>query len=86
MINQLTCEETFRQLDDFIDHELSAEDCRLVQKHLDICAICTREFNFEADVWRELRHKLQQTDVPPSLRAKISFVLKETKCFEPIEQ
>ena len=72
MIDQLTCEETFRQLDDFIDHELSEEDCRLVQKHLDICAICAREFNFESGVWREVRNKLQQTVVPQSLRGKLS--------------
>lgn len=83
MIDQLTCEETFRRLDDFIDHELSAEDCRLVQQHLEICAICAREFNFESGVWREVRNKLQHTAVPPSLREKISSVLKETECFEP---
>lgn len=82
MIDQLTCEETFRQLDDFIDHELSEEDSRQVQKHLDICAICAKEFNFEAGVWSEVRSKLKQTTVPPSLRGKLSLVLQEIECFE----
>ena len=85
MINQLTCEETFRQLDDFIDRELSEEDCRLVQKHLDICAICSKEFNFEAGVWKEVRTKLKRTVVPTALREKLSLFLKETECFEPDE-
>ncbi len=82
MIDQLTCEETFRHLDDFIDRELSEEDCRLVQKHLDICDICSKEFNFEADVWSVVRTKLQRTVVPPSLREKLSLVLQEIECFE----
>ena len=86
MIDQLTCEETFRQLDDFIDHELSEEDCRLVQKHLDICAVCAKEFKFEAGVWNEVRDKLKHTAVPTSLREKVSFVLKEIECFKPNEK
>ena len=86
MVDQLTCEETFRQLDDFIDRELSEEDCRRVQKHLDICAICSTEFDFEANVWKEVRTKLQHTIVPPSLREKLSVILKETECLEAIEE
>ena len=82
MIDQLTCEETFRRLDDFLDRELSADECRLVQEHLEICNICAKEFNFEASVWTEVRAKLQHTVVPPNLREKISLLLKETECLE----
>lgn len=86
MIDQLTCEETFRRLDDFLDHELSENECRLVRKHLEICAVCAREFEFEASVWSEVRAKVQQTVVPPNLRGKVSRLLKKTKCFEAKEE
>ena len=82
MMDKLTCEETFRRLDDFLDHELSADECRLVQKHLDICAVCVAEFKFEASIWSEVRAKLQHTFVPPNLREKLSLLLQETECFE----
>jgi len=82
MIDQLTCEETFRRLDDFLDHELSAEECRLVQQHLEICAVCAKEFDFEASVWDEVRAKLQHTVVPPNLREKVLLLLKETECLK----
>ncbi len=82
MIDQMTCEETFRRLDDFLDRELSAGECRLVQEHLEICAICAKEFEFEASIWKEVRAKLQHTFVPPNLREKVSLLLKETECFE----
>lgn len=82
MIDQLTCEQTFAKLDDFIDRELSEEESRLVQEHLDICVVCSREFNFEAGVWREVRAKLQKTIVPPNLKEKLSLILKETECLE----
>ncbi len=86
MIDQMTCEETFRRLDDFLDHELSASECLLVQEHLEICAICAAEFKFEADIWSEVRAKLQRTTVPPSLREKVARLLRETDCFEPDEK
>ncbi len=82
MIDQLTCEETFRRLDDFLDRELSENECRLVREHLEICAVCAKEFEFEASLWNEVRAKLQHTVVPPNLREKVSLLLKETECFK----
>lgn len=82
MIDQMTCEETFRRLDDFLDRELSMDECRLVQEHLEICAVCAKEFEFEASVWSEVRAKLQRITVPPNLREKVSLLLKEIECSE----
>ncbi len=82
MIDKLTCEETFRRFDDFLDRELSADECRLVQEHLEICNICAKEFNFESSVWAEVRAKLQHTVVPSNLREKVSLLLKKTVVLE----
>ena len=74
-LDRYTCEEAFRRLDDYLDRELSAEEMTLVHEHLDICAGCAREFNFEASVLRGVREKLRQIDLPDSLEARILAVL-----------
>jgi anti-sigma factor (TIGR02949 family) len=74
-LNRYTCEEAFRRLDDYLDRELSAEEMTLVHEHLDICAGCAREFNFEASVLRGVREKLRQIDLPDSLQARILAAL-----------
>jgi anti-sigma factor (TIGR02949 family) len=74
-LNRYTCEEAFRRLDDYLDRELSVEEMTLVHEHLDICAGCAREFNFEASVLRGVRQKLRQIDLPDSLQARIVAAL-----------
>ena len=39
-IDRLTCEETFRQLDDYLDSELDQHEMALVRKHLKACDVC----------------------------------------------
>ena len=74
-LNRYTCEEAFRRLDDYLDRELSAEETGLVKEHLEICAGCAREFNFESSLLRGVRDKLRQIELPPSLQARILRVL-----------
>ena len=86
MIYQMTCEETFRRLDDFLDHELSESECLLVQEHLEICAICAAKVKFEASIWSEVRTKLQRTAVPPGLREKVAHLLRDKNCSDSTEE
>ena len=78
-LNRYTCEEAFRRLDDYLDRELSAEETTLVHEHLEICAGCAREFNFEASVLKGVREKLRQIDLPDSLQARILSVLDKQR-------
>jgi anti-sigma factor (TIGR02949 family) len=73
--SRYTCEEAFRRLDDYLDRELSAEETALVDEHLEICAGCAREFNFEESVLEGVRAKLRQIELPPTLQARILGVL-----------
>ena len=73
--SRYTCEEAFRRLDDYLDRELSAEETALVNEHLEICAGCAREFNFEESVLKGVRAKLRQIELPPTLQARILGVL-----------
>ena len=75
-LDRLTCEEAFRRLDDFLDHELSPDEMRLVQEHLETCAQCSREFHFEQSVITGVRDKLARIDAPPDLLSRITEQLR----------
>lgn len=76
-VDRYTCEETFRRLNDYLDRELSAHEMQLVREHLEICAVCAREFAFEESVLKEVRAKVQRIAAPPDLLAKVSLALKQ---------
>jgi len=78
-LSRYTCEEAFRRLDDYLDRELSSEETVLVREHLEICAGCAREFNFEASILKGVREKLRQIDVPESLQLRILSVLERER-------
>ena len=75
-LNRYTCEEAFRRLDDYLDHELSPEEMVLVREHLEICAGCAREFNFESSVLKGVGEKLKQIELPEKLQQRILGLLK----------
>ena len=78
-LNRYTCEEAFRRLDDYLDRELTSEETVLVREHLEICAGCAREFNFEASILKGVRERLRQIDVPESLQVRILSVLQRER-------
>jgi anti-sigma factor (TIGR02949 family) len=75
--DRYSCEEMFRRLDDFLDRELTAEETKAVEAHLEICALCATEYAFEAGVLKEVRRKLQHIEVPASLRDKVGRAIRE---------
>ncbi len=77
--NRYTCEEVFARLDDYLDRELSAEETRLVQEHLDTCAVCAAEHRFESTVIKGVREKLTRIEVPPDLVTRIGRRLADAE-------
>ena len=73
---QLSCEESLRRLDDYVDRNLSPEEQRLVQIHLRECLRCAREFSFEASLIEGLRIRLQRLSLPPRLLHSIRLRLR----------
>ncbi len=69
--DRLTCEETFRRLDDYVDRELSPRETEAVRQHLATCAVCASEYAFEESVLRNVREKLMRIAAPPDLLEKI---------------
>lgn len=77
-LDRTNCEEAFRRLNDFLDRRLTPEEMRIVEEHLEVCAWCTREFNFETSVLHGVRRKLRQLEVPSDLVTRILSKLPPT--------
>ena len=75
--DRYTCEQAFARIEDYLDRELSTEEMRMVREHLETCAICAREFNYESSVLQEIRKKLDHIDLPSELIDRISRALRE---------
>ena len=82
-VDRYTCEEVFRQLNDYLDRELSPAEMALVKEHLATCAQCASEHAFEASVLQELKRKLRRIDLPQSLLDKVAAILAEAQHGEP---
>jgi anti-sigma factor (TIGR02949 family) len=82
-VNRVTCEEAFRQLDDYLDRELATDEMRLIEEHLAICSSCLREFTFEGSVLDGVRGRLRRVAVPRELLARISADLARAAGSEP---
>jgi anti-sigma factor (TIGR02949 family) len=74
---ELSCEETFRRFQDYLDRELSSEEAALVKHHLDECGICSEEYVFEEAVLKRVRRLFSETEVPPDLFSRISDSLDQ---------
>ena len=73
----LTCAQVLAQLDDFIDRELSPEEMRHVQAHVELCAACAAGDRFERAWIERVRVKLRHIDLPPHLMSQITRRLAE---------
>ena len=71
----LSCQETFRRINDYVDRELAPEEQSLVEDHLRECANCAARFDFESRLLDDLRAKLNRIKVPPTLRDRVAQAL-----------
>ncbi len=78
-IDRYKCEETFRRLDDYVDRELSPDELHLVQQHLEVCAYCMLEFEFEASLVREVRQKLRAIPTPAGLLDRVLGAVRDAR-------
>jgi anti-sigma factor (TIGR02949 family) len=74
-IDRYTCEEAFLRLDDYLDRELPAEEMDCVRRHLETCAICASEVDFEQAVLDDVRGKVRRIRAPRDLMARVSALL-----------
>lgn len=74
-LDRFTCEEAFRRLDDYLDRALSESEREKVVEHLEICASCTAEFNFESSIVEGVKRKMRQIEVPTDVLDRLTSTI-----------
>jgi mycothiol system anti-sigma-R factor len=67
------CSETLRELDVFLDGELSEDQQAAIRHHLNGCMDCLGAFDFHAELKTVVAQKCQNDEMPPGLLAKIEL-------------
>lgn len=65
------CNETLRELDAFLDSELSEETHIAIRSHLEQCPDCLQTFDFHAELKMVVSQKCHADEMPAGLMAKI---------------
>ena len=65
------CNETIRELDAFLDDELTDEVRAQIYVHLGKCNDCMQAFDFHAELKAVIRRKCNNDEMPPGLLARI---------------
>ncbi|NQY58261.1 MAG: zf-HC2 domain-containing protein [Ilumatobacteraceae bacterium] len=65
------CVETIRELDRFLDGELTVETHASIRHHLDGCMDCLGAFDFHAELRVVVAEKCHNDEMPPDLLARI---------------
>ncbi len=70
------CKQTLKELDLFLDAELSDSARETIHHHLDGCPDCLSAFDFHAELKQVIQKKCQENEMPADLLSKIE------KCFD----
>ncbi len=71
-----TCKEFCSCLSDYLDGEMSADQCRLIEDHLDMCPPCQLIYQSLATTV-EICGKAMPAEIPDEVREKLRRFLKE---------
>jgi mycothiol system anti-sigma-R factor len=69
------CKETLRELETFLDGELSEQARHTIQSHLGGCMDCLQAFDFHAELKTVIAAKCQSDEMPPGLLSRIEECL-----------
>jgi mycothiol system anti-sigma-R factor len=67
------CAQTLRELDIFLDDELTDDQREAIRHHLDGCMDCLGAFDFHAELKQVVAVKCTNDEMPPDLLAKIEL-------------
>lgn len=71
------CNETLRELETFLDHELSDGIRSAIHQHLEGCPHCLEAFDFQAELRTVIATKCRNDEMPPGLLSKIELCFGE---------
>ena len=65
------CNDTLRELQTFLDNELSEDAQHAIRAHLGGCGDCLEAFDFHAELKMVVSRKCRTDEIPPGLMAKV---------------
>jgi anti-sigma factor (TIGR02949 family) len=65
------CNETLRELEQFLDDELSSDAHDAIHAHLEGCTDCLEAFDFHAELRQLIAVKCRNDELPPGLLTRI---------------
>ena len=71
------CAETLRELDVFLDGEISEQQQQAIRHHLDGCMDCLGAFDFHAELKMVIHDKCNNDEMPADLLGKIEACFGE---------
>jgi anti-sigma factor (TIGR02949 family) len=70
------CRAALRELEAFVDGELSPDLQTVIHDHLGGCTDCLETFDFHAELKAVIQRKCLNDELPPGLLAKIELCLQ----------
>jgi mycothiol system anti-sigma-R factor len=74
----ITCADAVRQLWEYLDRALPAEERARVEEHLEFCRVCCGEVEFAQEIQRFLQSQHSE-ELPGPVRARLEQTLSELK-------
>jgi mycothiol system anti-sigma-R factor len=65
------CNDTLRELETFLDGELSEDQLCVIRSHLSGCTDCLQAFDFHAELKSVIAAKCRNDEMPPGLMDRI---------------
>ena len=65
------CNDTLRELETFLDGELSDDQRGVIRSHLTGCTDCLQAFDFHAELKSVIASKCRNDEMPPGLMDRI---------------
>jgi mycothiol system anti-sigma-R factor len=70
------CDDTLREMQAFLDGELTPEAITSLRSHLDGCQDCLQAFDFQAELKAVISEKCRRDQMPPGLLSRIERCLQ----------
>ena len=71
------CDDTIRELEAFLDGELSEDGHHAIHAHLGGCKDCLQAFDFQAELRMVIAAKCRNDEMPPGLLSRIEQCFNE---------
>ena len=71
MMSDTDCSEALLRVYEYLDGEMSADDCRKIQAHLDDCGPCLRQYNLDQALKAVIKRSCACEEAPLELRTTI---------------